>query len=362
MSYYIPIKTALIAFPLVAILFTIPFILSQYHKYGSINPLRVLIIYSFILYMICIYFLVILPLPKMTEVTESAGMNLLPFSFIEDILRQTTFVISDPKTYLKAFFDPCIYTVLFNIMMTIPFGMYMRYYFECDLKKTIKLTFLLSLFFELTQLTGLYFIYPHPYRLFDVDDLLLNTLGGALGFFLFGSIQRLLPSRKEIDEKSLQKGTKVSPLRALTIFALDAFLYCTLSLLFPKYKVVLFIGYFIIVPLIFDGRTPASHFLNAKTTYEKNAVLGSILRPLIIYFYHFKLPLFLLLSMTDIANKLGSMELGIMMSLGTLAIVFIFHLINFLCFIKNGQLFYDRMLHSRIESTIKSEYKKRGSS
>ena len=31
-------------------------------------------------------------------------------------------------------------------------------------------SFLLSLFFEVTQLTGLYFLYPGSYRLFDVDD------------------------------------------------------------------------------------------------------------------------------------------------------------------------------------------------
>lgn len=35
-------------FPFIALLFTIPFILAQYHRYGSINKLRVLIVYSFI--------------------------------------------------------------------------------------------------------------------------------------------------------------------------------------------------------------------------------------------------------------------------------------------------------------------------
>ena len=38
------------------------------------------------------------------------------------------------------------------------------------------------IFFEVTQLTGIFFIYPKAYRLFDVDDLLINTLGGILGF------------------------------------------------------------------------------------------------------------------------------------------------------------------------------------
>lgn len=48
MNYIIPIKTAIVVFPFIALLFSVPFILHQYHKYGSINLFRVLIIYLFI--------------------------------------------------------------------------------------------------------------------------------------------------------------------------------------------------------------------------------------------------------------------------------------------------------------------------
>ena len=37
MSYMESITTAFIAFPFIAFLFTIPFILYNYHKYGSIH-------------------------------------------------------------------------------------------------------------------------------------------------------------------------------------------------------------------------------------------------------------------------------------------------------------------------------------
>ena len=57
----------------------------------------------------------------------------------------------------------------------------------------MKYTFLLSLFFELTQLTGLNFIYPRQYRLFDVDNLMINTLGGILGYFIMNKLKVLLP-------------------------------------------------------------------------------------------------------------------------------------------------------------------------
>ncbi len=50
--------------------------------------------------------------------------------------------------------------------------------------------FALSLGVETTQLTGLFGLYPCPYRQFDVDDLILNTggtlAGAALGAAVFG--------------------------------------------------------------------------------------------------------------------------------------------------------------------------------
>ena len=120
MSYITAIKTAIFIFPLIAFIFTAPFILHQYHKYGSINKFRTFIIYSFILYMLTIYFLVILPLPSKGEVVYQENMiHLTPFNFISDFYQETSLVITDPSTYLKALKEPCFYTVVFNIIMFI---------------------------------------------------------------------------------------------------------------------------------------------------------------------------------------------------------------------------------------------------
>ena len=129
MNYINTIKTAVITFPFIAFLFTIPFILGQYHKYGSIHKWRVVIIYSFILYLITAYFMVILPLPSIEEVSKltTPSMNLIPFSFVENFLDNTSFVWNQPQTYLKALTEPYFYVVAFNIVLTIPFGMYLRY-------------------------------------------------------------------------------------------------------------------------------------------------------------------------------------------------------------------------------------------
>ena len=47
-----------------------------------------------------------------------------------------------------------------------------------------------SLFFEFTQYSGLYGYYAHAYRTFDVDDLILNTFGAAIGACIVFLIRR----------------------------------------------------------------------------------------------------------------------------------------------------------------------------
>ena len=55
--------------------------IANYRKYGSVNKLRTLIFYSFILYLLTVYFLVILPLPNPESVhtTYAENLNLIPF-------------------------------------------------------------------------------------------------------------------------------------------------------------------------------------------------------------------------------------------------------------------------------------------
>ncbi len=354
MSYLISIKTAIIIFPIIALIFTIPFILHQYHKYGSIHKFRVCIIYSFILYMITIYFLVILPLPKIEEVVYQEGMiRLIPFTFISDFLRESSFVLSDPSTYLWALKEPCFYTVAFNILMTVPFGMYLRYYFKCSLKKTITSSFLLSLFFELTQLTGLYFIYPHPYRFFDVDDLIMNTLGGTMGYFLMGLFSRFLPSREEIDTTSLEQGKKVSGLRKITLFLLDLFIFLLIESLIKgtfheKYtSIIIFSIYYIVIPYLWEGKTLAGKFLNVKLEFPNAKFIRLIIRILFLFFYYFYFPIGLLRILT-IDGFLNFLSFPLILFL-----LFLFYPLHFILILRGKRMYYDQLFQVTYTSTIK---------
>ena len=68
--YFEPIKTALILFPIIAFLITLPYLIIEYHKYGAVSLLRSIIIYTFILYLLVAFLLVILPLPPTRTVLQ----------------------------------------------------------------------------------------------------------------------------------------------------------------------------------------------------------------------------------------------------------------------------------------------------
>lgn len=359
-NYLTAIKTGIYLFPIIALFFTFFFIIDQYHKYGSVNILRVIIIYSFILYLIIIYFLVILPLPKWNEIKPFTFkmIRLIPFTFISDFIKETSFRINDLSTYIKAITEPCFYIVILNIFMTMPFGMYLNYYFKCNIKKTIIISFFLSLFFELTQLTGLYFIYKGPYRLFDVDDLILNTLGGVLGYHSFNIIKKYLPSREEIDRKSKLLGQKVSGLRRITTFCLDVVLLELFKIIFNLFIIKIpnflaFLGYYFIIPVILKGQTLGSKFLNVKISFPNNNYLKLTIHYLFLYTYYLDIPLKLTSITIKIINYLNLSSLEeISLYLIFLLLISLFYLINCIIIIKKRKTYYDDFLEGNYQSTI----------
>ena len=268
-GYIEALEQAAILFPILAVLFTIPYIAWNYHKYGSVLSLRILIVYSFILYMLCAYCLVILPLPTGEAAANLSGhqAQLVPFTFLGDIARESDAVLSQPRTWLTVFNSNAFLTTLFNLFLTMPFGMYLRYYFRCGWKRTLVYSLLLSLFFELTQLSGLYFIYPGSYRLFDVDDLIVNTCGSMIGFVLARIAMRFLPSRVELDRESFVRGRRVSLLRRIVAFIYDEIAYAVLFIVvfliwtanFGTMSVwvyaLIWLAYFALCPIVLRGQT-----------------------------------------------------------------------------------------------------------
>ncbi|MFB9221002.1 VanZ family protein [Kurthia sibirica] len=104
--------------------------------------------------------------------------NLIPFHTI------TAYIQAEGTTPFSAFKN-----LAGNIIGFIPFGIFMALLFfkKPTIIKIIVSTFSLSFIYELIQLI---------FRLgtFDVDDLLLNTLGGLIGFLIYKLLYSIIKS------------------------------------------------------------------------------------------------------------------------------------------------------------------------
>lgn len=359
-GYLFSIGTAFIVFPFVALLFTVPYILHQYRKYGSILFFKTAIVYSFILCLLTMYFLIILPLPPISKVEKMTGptTQLIPFTFVKDFFVKSGFVWNDISTYMRAIKSSSFYNVFFNAILFMPFGIYLRYYFRCKKGKVVLFSFLLSLFFELTQLSALYGIYPKPYRLFDIDDLMVNTLGGFLGYAVTPLLVFLLPTRDELEKEAYEKGSKVSYFRRFVAFGIDNIVLLIASFCIPFYegiaKYVLLVSlYFIILPYFTKGRTFGKWMVKIQMVSNDGGniqLYQCLIRNGILYLLLLPTPLYVLSVFAHLnrASFITIVVLGILLMAYT---VYIFQSF-FRIITRKNTLFYEEYSKTKQISTI----------
>ncbi|MDT3394762.1 MAG: VanZ family protein [Bacillota bacterium] len=371
MVYVSNIITAAIAFPFVAIILTVPLLVYHYHRYGSLTILRSVILYSFMFYLVAAYCLIILPLPPRSVVAHltTPRYNLVPFTFVREFINSTHFVWTEPSSYLATLKQAATIQPLFNIFLTVPFGIYLRYFFKTSFKQTLLLSFTLSLFFELTQLSGLYGIYPRPYRLFDVDDLLLNTSGGLLGFYLQPLVTFFLPTRESLDQAAYARGQKVGYFRRLLALTVD---YCVLGIITFAIAVIWRLlklpaihsevlqyclatgAYFLMLPVFWRGKTPGQSLLQLQTVADQHPRWAIFWRQLLLFFI--VIPSFQLWRVTlDAAVASGQQHFDVyLFIIGLSLLPPLLFTGNFLLswVTKRPQLFYEKLTHTRVISSI----------
>ncbi|RAP77187.1 VanZ family protein [Paenibacillus montanisoli] len=269
--YLFPISYAFLSFPVAALLFTLPFLLVQYRRHGYVNKYRALLLYLFLLYIMNAVYLILLPLPPSVhnEPPSVSYAQWVPFHFVLDILKETGVDWERPSTYLRLLKERALLQVVFNVLLTVPFGMFLRYYFRTGWLKCLLLTLGLSLFFEVTQVTGIYGIYDYPYRLFDVDDAMTNTAGGMLGFVAADWLSSRLPHIDKLDEYVDLAAKRVSYTRRGLAFLIDWFVLnpvmAVLAVLnVPVPYVIAIAAYFIVLPYFSNGQTLGKWFVRIR--------------------------------------------------------------------------------------------------
>lgn len=174
-----------------AVLLAVPYIAVSYRRRGELGFGHAVLALGFVVYVMALWTYTLLPIPDTTPAwcAENAAhhLQLRPLQFVADIRRE------QHGAGLSAMLhNPALQGVLFNVALFVPLGMFLRHLFRRSVLATVLIGFAVSLFIECTQLTGNWYLFACPYRVFDVDDMLTNTLGAAVGFALAPAL-RLVP-------------------------------------------------------------------------------------------------------------------------------------------------------------------------
>ncbi|WAP56584.1 VanZ family protein [Streptomyces sp. S465] len=272
-AYLLPIKTAAALFPLLAIVLLLPTAVLLYRRYGVMSPGRTLSLYGFLYYLLTAYCMTIVPLPKQTtDMCERFALvahpQWTPGNTFSDIWKEAHHKIGLNALILQ---NPAVAGAVFNLLLLLPLGVFLRYHFGRSLRSTAGIGFAVSLSFELTQWTGVWGLYNCPYRLFDVDDLIINTSGAVIGWLLAGPVARMLPTLETLDGRAL--AARPVPFgRRLTALVVDMAGYgvtavFTAAVLTARggtgpswLPVVVFVAWFVLLPLA-TGATPGKRLL-----------------------------------------------------------------------------------------------------
>jgi glycopeptide antibiotics resistance protein len=193
-SYLLPIKTAAALFPLCAVLLFVPTAIVLYRRHGVMSSWRTLSVFGFGYYALTALCMTVVPLPRrgpgMCErYAAVADPQWIPGNTFRDVWREAGHRVSLDDLVLH---NPAVSGALFNLILLLPLGVFLRYHARRGPAMTAVIGLGVSLFFELTQVTGLWGVYPCPYRLFDVDDLAVNAAGAVLGWWAAGPLARAL--------------------------------------------------------------------------------------------------------------------------------------------------------------------------
>lgn len=205
-AYLLPIRTAAVLFPLLAFVLLVPVAVVLYRRHGVMRWWA-LSFYAFLYYLITAYCLVLMPLPGTAvdvcrEYPRMGQWQLTPGNTFADVWKESGHRVTFGDLVLH---NSAVIETGFNLLLLLPLGVFLRYHFRRGPWTSLAVAAGVALSFEVTQGTGVFGLYPCPYRLFDVDDLVVNTLGAMLGWWLGGRVGRAMPALNALDERVLAR-------------------------------------------------------------------------------------------------------------------------------------------------------------
>lgn len=159
----------------VAVVLFVPFVVVSYRRRGGAGVWWVLGWVLMAVYLAGLVAYTLLPLPSAGY--RCRAVQLVPL----DDLRRLLAAHPSPGALLRSM---TVWQLALNLLLFAPLGALLRVRHRRGVLVAGGVGLAVSLLIELTQLTGVWGVYPCAYRVFDVDDLLANTAGAVLGSLL----------------------------------------------------------------------------------------------------------------------------------------------------------------------------------
>lgn len=119
--------------------------------------------FVFVIYMMCLFYVVTF---QDIDANGISGYNIVPF---REMFRY--------RIGSQLFFK----NVIGNLIMFVPFGFFTAYIIrETKLRWVLLITLIVSITIEVTQ--------TQIGRVFDIDDVILNIMGGIIGYYIFSFV------------------------------------------------------------------------------------------------------------------------------------------------------------------------------
>lgn len=175
---------------LVAIVAFVPFVAVAYRRRGGLRGRDYLTYLAVLVYAMAIWTYTLLPLPD-PAVLHCTNPQLDVLQFVSDLRHALS--SGHPLT------SPQFLQLALNVLLFVPLGFFVRVVGNRGVLVALGIGLAVSLLVETTQLTGVWGLYPCSYRVFDVDDLLTNTLGAVTGSLLALLLPRRYRTRVTLD-------------------------------------------------------------------------------------------------------------------------------------------------------------------
>ncbi|GAB3578257.1 VanZ family protein [Amycolatopsis endophytica] len=157
----------------------VPQLALQHVRFGRVVPRRVATTAALIAYASFAVAVTFFPVPDADGRRLEQTIQLVPFQWITDMRSELhKYDLSAAHALTTQTFEQ----MTLNILLFVPLGLFARLLWKRGFIGTVLLGAAISLTVEITQLTANFGTAPFQYRIFDVDDLITNTTGAALGW------------------------------------------------------------------------------------------------------------------------------------------------------------------------------------